>query len=295
MKLRELSRHVFFLEDQPNIGLIREGDAAILVDSGAHEKTAAALLKILEREGLYPLAIINTHGHADHCGGNHHIKSETGALIHAPQIEASFIQSPLLEPLGLFSGANPPHELKTDLVKGSPVDHVIGDGEKSLAFETLELNIIRLPGHSPNQVGLALEDILFCGDAIFSEELLDYYKIPYHTDIVRQKETLALLRDSRYNLYVPAHSPPFKDAAGLARYNLDIIEGVERFLLRSLQRPRTAEEVMQELCARYGIEISKIKNGYLMHTITQAFLSSLREQGALTVGIRNNLPCWRKR
>ncbi len=294
MKFKQLSRHVYYVEDQPNIGIIKEGDSAILIDSGAHENTAAKILKILEKEGLYPLAIINTHSHADHCGGNHFFRERTGALIYAPRIEASIIQSPFLEPYYLFSGANPIMELKVDMAQESQVDFVISDEEKSLTIDTLELNIVRLPGHSPNQIGIEADNILFCADVIFSEDLLDYYKIPFHADIVRQKKTLAELQRGTYSYYVPAHAPPITEIAALAAYNRGIIENVEQFLLRSLQRRKTTEEVMQELCTHFKIEVHKVQGSYLMHTVTNAFLSSLREQGTINVSVRDNLPCWEK-
>lgn len=292
MKLKQLTEHVFYIQDQPNIGIVKEGDTAIFIDSGANDNTAAKIVKILEKEGLYPLAVINTHSHADHCGGNHFLQEKTGALIYAPETEAAVIQAPFLEPYYLFSGANPISELKVDMAKGSRVDHVIGSNENVLQFDTLGLNIIKLPGHSPNQIGIEVDQVLFCGDAIFSEELLDYYKIPFHADIGQQKTTLAWLEASNYSHYVPAHSPPCTEMALLARYNLEVIESIEGYILRTLQRRKTTEEVMKDLCSHYKIEISKVQASYLMHTVTNAFLSSLKEQGDLYADVKDNLPCW---
>ena len=294
MKLKQLSRHAFYLEGQPNIGIIKEGDSAILIDSGANENTAVRILKTLEKEGLFPLAILNTHSHADHCGGNRCIKERTGALVYAPRTEASIIQSPFLEPLYLFSGANPLEELQAGTAEASEVDYVISDSETSLVIDTLPLNIVRLPGHSPNQVGIEVDNILFSADALFSADLLDYYKIPFHSDMLRQKQTLNRLALAPYEVYVPAHSPPGKDLAAAARYNLEVIEGVEQFLLRTLVRRKTTEEVMKELCLQYRIQVNKVLNSYLIYTVTQAFLGSLREQGAIDVEVRDNLPCWEK-
>ena len=292
MKLKQLSVHAFYLEDQPNIGVIKEGDSAILIDSGANEKTAGKILKALEKEGLYPLAIVNTHSHADHCGGNAFLRERTGALVYAPRTEASIIQSPFLELFYLFSGAHPLAELKEEMAPASEVDYIIADEEASLTIDSLPLNIVRLPGHSPNQIGIEVDQVLFSADALFSPELLAYYRIPFHADIFRQKETLARLARAPYGVYVPAHSPPGRDLAAAARLNLEVIEGVEQFLLKSLLRRKTTEEVMKELCSQYRIEIHRVLNSYLMYTVTHAFLSSLREQGAVDVEIKDNLPCW---
>ncbi len=295
MKLKQLTEHVFYVQDQPNIGIIKEGDTAIFIDSGANENSAAKVVKLLELEGLYPLAVINTHSHADHCGGNHFLQEKTGALIYAPETEAAIIQSPFLEPYYLYSGANPIAELKADMAKGSRVDHIIASEERFLQFDSTPLNIVKLPGHSPNQIGIEADQVLFCADAIFSEELLQYYKIPFHADILRQKSTLAWLAISDYSYYVPAHSPPLTEITALARHNLEIIEGVEQFILRSLQRRKTTEEVLKELCAHYKIAVQTVQSSYLMHTVTNAFLSSLKEQGSIYVAVKDNLPCWGKK
>jgi len=294
MKLRQLSDHVFYLEDQPNIGIVREGGSVILIDTGAGSGTAARILKILDREGLYPLAVLNTHSHADHCGGNRFIRERTGALVYAPRTEASIIQSPYLEPFYLFSGAHPIEELQADMAEASEVDYVIADDEISLTVDSLPLNIVRLPGHSPNQIGIEVDGILFSADAIFSPELLDYYRIPFHADMARQKETLRRLARAPYPVYVPAHSPPGRDLAAAARANLDVIEGVEQFLLKTLLRRKTTEEIMKELCLQYRIQINRVHNSYLMYTVTHAFLGSLKEQGAIEVEVKDNLPCWGK-
>lgn len=39
------------------------------------------------------------------------------------------------------------------------------DGRK-LFFDETELEIIQLPGYSPNQSGIAIKDILFCADSV---------------------------------------------------------------------------------------------------------------------------------
>lgn len=76
---------------------------------------------------MFPKAIVNTHSHADHCGGNRYIKERTGATIYASEIESAIIQYPLLEPLYLFSGASPLRDLRNKflMAQSSSVDHVI--------------------------------------------------------------------------------------------------------------------------------------------------------------------------
>jgi glyoxylase-like metal-dependent hydrolase (beta-lactamase superfamily II) len=45
-------------------------DGAVLIDAGQDRDQAKRLLRACEAAGLTPCAIINTHAHADHFGGN---------------------------------------------------------------------------------------------------------------------------------------------------------------------------------------------------------------------------------
>ena len=52
-------------------------------------------------------AVIVTHAHADHFGGAGEVKKRTGAPVLAPAFEAAVVENPVLEPVYLFTGAQP--------------------------------------------------------------------------------------------------------------------------------------------------------------------------------------------
>jgi glyoxylase-like metal-dependent hydrolase (beta-lactamase superfamily II) len=58
-----------------------------------------------------------THAHADHFGGVHHLIQQTGLKVYATRVEAAVMSGPILEPLYLFSGAQPPRELQHRLLR----------------------------------------------------------------------------------------------------------------------------------------------------------------------------------
>jgi len=293
MELKEIAENVYYIPTPTNIGVIQDGRMAILIDSGLDDDTGRQILRALEERGLHPEAIMNTHAHADHCGANAYIKEKSGALIYAPEIEASIIQEPFLEPLYLFSGASPIESLRNKFLMARPsqVDYVI-KGEKRISFDKVEIGIVQLPGHSPNQIGIQIEDILFCADSVFSTEVLSRHKIPFCTDIGKQRETLSFLRDSSYKIYVPCHAEPTNTIVDLVDPYLQIIGNVEDFLAGTLRSKKTTEQILKALCDFCKIEIKGTQQYYLANTITLAFLSYLHRKGVLKLDIRGNLLHW---
>ena len=292
--LKQISEDVFYIPGVVNIGVVKDGRTAILIDTGLDDDTARKILNVLKKHDLRPKAIINTHSHADHCGGNSYVQGKTDALIYASEIEAEIIKYPYLEPFCLFSGATPIEDLRNKFLMAKPsrVDYVIGS-EKKLAFDNVEVEVVPLPGHSPNQIGIAVEGVLFCADAIFSKDILTKYKIPFHVDIAKQKETLEFLMDCGYGYCLPSHAELTKDIADLAYANLRLIEDIENNVLEILKDGKTTESVLKELCNLYGIKIKSCQQFHLLKTATMAYLSSLHRCGKLEIAIAENTLYWR--
>ena len=297
MKLKQLAHGVFYISGRENIGVIVNGDRALIVDSGLEAETGKKILRLLEGEGLRLAAIVNTHSHADHCGGNAYLKAKTGAKVYAPELEAGIIQYPYLEPLCFFSGARPLPELKNKFLMAEPseVDHVIGGGEARLQAEGIEVGIVPLPGHTPSQIGVEAGGVLFCADSIFSRETLDKHKILFYTDIGLQKQTLAFLKESRYKMYVPSHGEPAGDIGGLVDATLKSIEAVEACVWKAAGEGRTAQEILKAVCDRCGVRIKNIRHYFLMNTIILAHLSYLQGEGKVEAWVEGNGMWWRGR
>ncbi|GAB6138696.1 MBL fold metallo-hydrolase [Halanaerobaculum tunisiense] len=295
MELQQIKENLYYISNPANIGVIKAGEQAILIDSGLDDSTARKILNLLEKEGLSLGAIINTHSHADHCGGNAYLEQETEAKIYASQLEAGIVENPYLEPLYLFSGAKPLADLENKFLraKDSQVDTIIDDQQEKLVINGIEIEIITLPGHTLNQIGLAVNGVLFCGDAVFAKGALRKHKILFCTAIREQKETLNWLQGSDYNFYLPAHGKLTQEITELAKINLEVIEDVEDYLLSRLTSKQTTEDILQKLCVAYEVEITTTQQYYLMKTITMAYLSFLSNTGAVKTEIKKNKFYWK--
>ncbi len=296
MKLTKINDKVYYIPNVTNIGCILNGDNAILIDTGLEDHTGKKILNILEKEGINVKAIINTHSHADHCGGNAYIKKQTNALIYAPEIEDAIITYPYLEPLYLFSGASPIKELKKKfyMAKQSKVDYIIKHNENDLYINDLKLRIIPLPGHSPNQIGIEVDDVLFCGDTVVGVDILSKHKIPFNVDLNKQRESLNFLKATKYSYYVPSHGSLYEDIEQTVEANINTINEIDESILNIVSKQKTIQEISQDLFNIYRIQINNIGQYCLLNTVIMAHISYLSETQKIEKFIDNNLIYWIK-
>jgi hydroxyacylglutathione hydrolase len=117
------------------IWLIHNQQVALVVDPG----DSRPVIHAIDRLGLKLLAILNTHHHADHVGGNGHLRQRYGCAVYGPGSETI----PDLT-----------HPLK---------------GNEHIAFPDLDLTfqIIATPGHTRGHISYYGAGYLFCGDTLF--------------------------------------------------------------------------------------------------------------------------------
>ncbi|SHK01722.1 Glyoxylase, beta-lactamase superfamily II [Geosporobacter subterraneus DSM 17957] len=296
MELKKITNRVYYIPNVVNIGCIMHEGKAILIDTGLEDHTGKKILNTLKQEGLKVEAIINTHSHADHCGGNAYIQHQTSAKIYAPEIEEAIIRYPYLEPLYLFSGAHPVRALlnKFLMAKPSKIDYVIKADERILEICGLKLQVIPLQGHSPGQIGIAIDNVLFCADAFVSNEVLEKHKLPFNVDIIKQRETLNYLENSTYDYYVPCHSMPMSNIREVVQNNLERLDEIDRQITEGLESHKSTEQIFQSVCSYYDIKINQLSQFYLLQTAVAAHLSGLEALGYITALIKDNLIFWER-
>lgn len=118
------------------IFLITQNGQAIVIDPAEAE----TVLRVLADQKLHLHAILNTHHHSDHTGGNLEIKEQTECHIIAP-----------------------------DNRRISHVDELAHEG-KDIRINHIDIQVISVPGHTINHVAyyFPAQEWVFTGDCLFA-------------------------------------------------------------------------------------------------------------------------------
>lgn len=294
MELEFVTENVGYIPGPVNVGVVRRCGKAVVIDTGLDRDSGHGIKRVLEEQGLKPTAIINTHSHADHFGGNDYLVRNTGATVYAPSVESGIIQNPILEPVYLFHGAAPIKNLRNKFVlaKPSPVHHILEPG--SVTIEGVDVEVVPLQGHSLNQVGVLVEDVLFCADTVFSGRVIDKYRVPVVQDVGSHLATLERLGETCHSLYVPSHTKPVDDITPLVGRNLETMRTIIADLLALLGEEKTSEELQSMLCTLNGLDLDVVQQYYLIHTTVMAYLSHLHESKMVEILLRGNSLRWKR-
>lgn len=155
----------------------------------------------LSRHNLKLSKIINTHGHVDHIGGNRKLKEETQAELIIHTADASMLTSSGRN-LSLLSGF---------AINGPAADREVKEGDQIKVGNTVTLDVIETPGHTPGGISLKLDvgekALIFVGDTLFNGSIgrTDFPGGSYRQLIDSIKQKLMIYPDDT-EVY-PGHGP----------------------------------------------------------------------------------------
>jgi|YelNatPaOPRAMG01_1025707.scaffolds.fasta_scaffold06402_4 glyoxylase-like metal-dependent hydrolase (beta-lactamase superfamily II) len=287
MPVRWLTEDVGIIELRTNVGVIRRGGECTLIDSGLDEDAGRRVLKALSEEGLRVVAIFNTHSHADHYGADAFIKARTGAKVIAPFREAPIIEDPWLEPFYFSGGASPLGPLLNKFLMGRPckVDIKVEGGPFEVGGMTMEA--IPLPGHSPGLMGIAVKCVLFCGDALFGQEVIEKHKVLYLHDPDLTRDSLAKIKSFAADFVVPSHGRALTrdQVAELVEANLKAIDALDRAMLDTITSPMSVSVALSKSLKVVGLTLNDLPEAMLMRATALAHLTGLSRRGKIKVAV----------
>ncbi len=297
MEVCKLAEGVFHLQGGSNIGLLLREGQGLLVDTGLDKDTAQRALRVAADAGATLLGAVLTHAHADHFGGAAFLQQRLGLTLYAPALEAALMENPLVEPLYLFGGAAPIAELRRKFTLAPPcrIDRIVEPG--TLQVGPFALEVLALPGHAPNQIGVAAGEVLFCADAAFPLETLDKHKITFCVDMDETLATLERLPTLPYARFAPGHGPAYAagdDIAAVCAANRARLTEVRDEVYAALVQPQETAALLRHVAAHWALQLTTATAYFLTQTTVLSALASLERAGQVRVTVEENHLLWQR-
>jgi glyoxylase-like metal-dependent hydrolase (beta-lactamase superfamily II) len=286
----ELEPGIFHLQSGANSGLLIDGAAAVVIDSGLDDDAGKKIRKTVEGMGAQLHVLLLTHGHADHFGGAAYLRRTlSGFSVAAPVAEAPFIENPMLEGIFLSAGALPFDALrgKFTLAPACTVDVRLSAANPVAlpAGPAQRFTLLDIAGHSPGQIAARVGGVLFSADAFLPVETLQKYPIPFTVHIgqaLAVLDRLAALAEAEDLTFAPGHGAHLRGDAALTVISANraalnrVVAAVDAALV-----PGPADEAaVTALVARaLGDPLATPVGYYLARTTIQAALVYLYEAG----------------
>ncbi|MEJ7838192.1 MAG: MBL fold metallo-hydrolase [Thermomicrobiales bacterium] len=289
-----LTDRVGFVPGGVNIGVIRIDERhVLLVDSGLNDSTARKVLRwIKEALDSDVVGILTTHSHADHFGAHSFVVKRTGARVYAPEHDAAVIRNPLLLPIFLYGGADPLDSLRSRflLAGACQVDEELNPGPSNIMG--VDIEVVRLAGHSMNQVGFLVDGVFFCADVVFPEAAIVKYRIPYLFGLTDHLASLQLARTILARVVIPGHGPMEEDFAAPYERNLTVIHRVLEVLESALAQPANGDALAARVFSVLDVPINDHAGYFLLRPTVAAYLTHLHRLGIAHLDIVEGGAIW---
>jgi len=214
-EVKEVLDKVFLISEPYHLewmnSYLLKTDPPVLIDTSMGIGDISLVVRrLLGKENLYNVLVINTHSHYDHIGGNHlfsniAIHEDEKELLYAPQKQE--IMEWIVDENNFTRPPPPEFDPKSFKIIPSHATQFLHGGD-IIELDDRSLEIIHAPGHSPGSIGLFDDEnkVFFSGDIIYEGPLYAHLE---GSNVKTYYETMKKLRQnmlSKITKILPAHN-----------------------------------------------------------------------------------------
>ncbi|MCR5218825.1 MBL fold metallo-hydrolase [Treponema sp.] len=296
----KLSQNCGYFNTSDACGIVTTASSVYIIDTGVSSQDGEDLVKAIGE--IFPqkkiAAIINTHSHSDHSGGNAAIVRLTGAQVWCSEKADCILRMPEITGY-LYSGGTPVNEIAGhNRVKSeySRADRFIK--EETIEIEGVKLSFIPSEGHFFGHYGILADDgdkkVYFLGDGFFGKDMLKKAWLPFIYDGDAFRKSIEKIEKTECDYYVAAHGGVYtKDTVhAAAELNIMVTLEAELKILKLLKKKAMShEEILKEILDFAGIK-PKLIQYLLIGTTIQSYLSCLCNRGLIKYRLEDNRMLW---
>lgn len=289
-ELCNVKGNTYYVNCPAKIGIYVDGNDAYLIDSGNDKDAGKKVKRIIDEKCWTLKAIINTHSHADHIGGNNFLQKQTGCRVFAKGIEKAFTISPILEP-SFLGGSFPSKDL---LHKFIYAQESVCDDITSPDFPKM-LEIVDLPGHSFEMIGIRTPDnVVFLADCISSPSAIEKYGISFLYDVDKYLSTLDFVEKLEADIFVPSHCDVCENVSDIVAVNRNSVHSITKKIVNLISEPKTFEELLSQLFYEYNLVMTN-EQYVLIGSTVKSYLSYLKNKDLAESFFESNKMYWKSK
>lgn len=289
-ELKQVGEKTYYIQSPAKIGIYKPTEKDVyLIDTGNDKDAGRRVRKLLDEQEWELKGIINTHANADHIGGNKYLQNQKNCKIFASDIEDAITENPILEPAFLYGGY-PPKELRNKFLMAQPSSAVkLSDKD----FPS-ELEVLNLPGHFFNMIGILTPDkTAFIADCLSSKETLEKYQVSFIYDVQKYLDTLEYVKTIEAEVFVPSHAEETSDITELADINRDKVLEIADTIKQFTKEEIIFEKLLQKIFEHYKLAMN-FDQYVLVGSTIKSYLAWLKDNGEVEVLFKDNLLMWKR-
>jgi glyoxylase-like metal-dependent hydrolase (beta-lactamase superfamily II) len=288
LELIKIKEGIFYIKDSTNLPLFEAGSFYALFDAPIDKDKSKKVKKIIEENKFNLKFLIFSHHHADHMGGGNFLKNYFNLKTYSSKTEKIFLENPILEPIYLSSGGNPPKDFLNKWVLGEGV--LIDELIENLNFNGLE--VLELSGHSIGMIGIKLDNIIFSADTFFSEEILDKYVVPYFHSYKNFLEKMSYIKNLDFSYIVPSHGELLdkESAIKVIDYNIKRLLDIKESIFKIIKEPKSVDEIIKNL----NLNIESFVVAYLIKSSILNLLHEAKDNNEIEIIIKDGVTLFKK-